>query len=489
MMNEEIVDALHSWAPDLEECFNALECLGSDISLGWLNDSEFSSELERIVRKDGYSEAVEIWSRVLREDIEIPVPALLLVLEHLRKNPSQAAASLTRFNMSFSKSLANVAYRAADALYERAKECFAGDEIDLAITGSRVAISEFRFAIESAQLTDPTRKIATGKYATAIAMIGRWIDVPRETVGRALQYSEESMALGNLKRETLTYRLELLILQFDQTGDAQCLQEALELLAAHETIAAGSELAEAETRFRLAQLSDYGSIEARCYLDEAQSRLSQFQARSGFEEARRSVLSALVSEVKEGRLEISARSLAVPRGLLVLMATQPSTQLWGVVRGVIKGLIDLRGGRVRVPAAVFSARLLRQMIDGPASLLMSDDIFSYVKITGWLAERAVENRHFQWEAGAAALSAAKRTGSKELAWQAYEMFETLSGGYTTWPLPRIGIARVQDYLASDAQDPTATTVSNWRDAAELALRSSAYSRSNLGGRNQVFAVR
>jgi RNA:NAD 2'-phosphotransferase (TPT1/KptA family) len=488
MKNEDIGEALHAWAPELEELFNALGCLGSDLSVNWLNDSEWHSDLQLAVRRDGCPAAVDIWVRVLREDIALPAPALLVVLEHLRKNPSQAAASLARFNFGFSKSLANVSYRAADALYEGAKECFAGDEIDLAIAGARVAISEFRFAIESEQLTDPTKRIATGKYATAIAMIGRWIDLPRATIERALQYSQESMALGNLRRETLTYRLELLILQFDQTSDAQFLREALELLSEHQTIAEGSELAEAEARFRLAQLSDYGSREARRYLVGAESRLSQFHARNGVEEARRSILSTLISEVKEGRLEISARSIAVPRGLLVLMATKPSAQLWSVVRTVINGLEVLRTGREWVPAAVFSARLLRQMIDGPAKLLISGDIPSYVDIAEWLSKRVPWNRHFQWEAGAAALSAAKRTGSQELARRAQEIFENLAAEYTTWPLPRIGIARVQDYLASVSQDSTATIVSNWRDAAELALKSPTYTRSNLGGRNQVFAV-
>jgi len=110
MTNEEIVEALLAWAPDLAEGLTALEYLGSDLSLKWFNDSEWTSELELIIRKDGYSAAVRIWEKVLREKIEFPPPVLLLVLEHFRKNPSQAAALLTSIGLSFSRSLANVAH-------------------------------------------------------------------------------------------------------------------------------------------------------------------------------------------------------------------------------------------------------------------------------------------------------------------------------------------------------------------------------------------
>jgi hypothetical protein len=52
MTNEEIVEALLAWAPDLAEGLTALEYLGSDLSLKWFNDSEWTSELELIIRKD-----------------------------------------------------------------------------------------------------------------------------------------------------------------------------------------------------------------------------------------------------------------------------------------------------------------------------------------------------------------------------------------------------------------------------------------------------
>ena len=256
---DEIAREMHAWAPELADSFNSLAYLGSESSIKWLTDSEWSSQLESLSRHDGHAIAAEIWRKVLQQRIPISAPALLLILEHMRRNPANTGGLLAINGFEFSKTLANVAHRAADALHEGAKKSFANDEIDVAIARFRVALSEFRFCIESQQLSDPTRRIATGKYASAVAMVGRWINVAPEAVSTALLYSQESMTLGNLRLETLTYRLELLVLQFDQTGDAQLLRDALDLLSASQNIAEGSELAEAEARFRIAQLSMPGS--------------------------------------------------------------------------------------------------------------------------------------------------------------------------------------------------------------------------------------
>lgn len=488
MTTEELASAIRTWAPELENIFNSLAYLGSGSSIGWLSHPECHTELKSIAHQDGLLTATKIWVGVLRKNIEIPAPAFLLILEHFRKNPADAGSSLRGFNLSFSKTLANVAYRAAGALYEDAKTSFVGDEIDVAIARAGIALSEFRFSIESQQLTDTTRKIATGKYATAVAMMGRWIDLPPDAVSRALSYSHESMTLGNLERETLIYRLELLILRFDQTGDPQFLREALKLTAVNKKIAQGCELSESEIRLRLAQLSEPGSRDARRYLDGAQEKILIFRPRSGVEEARRSIMSTLVSEVSRGSITLSAGSVAIPKGLLSLMATAPSPQLWKTTRNIINGLEHLRKERDWVPAAVISVRFLRQMINGPTQLLHSSDVSLYVEITSWLSGKVFWNRHFQWESGAAALSAARRTANRTLALRAREIFETLAVEHATWPLPQIGIARVRDYLVGAGDSGTPTGGDDWRRAAELALKSSAYARSNLGGRNEVFAV-
>ncbi len=484
---DEIAGALHAWAPELADSFNSFSYLGSEPSIKWLTESEWSLQLESLVLQGGHAIAVEMWRKVLKERVHLSAPALLLILEHMRRSPANTGGSLATIRFDFSKTLANVAFRAADALYEDAKWSFAGDEIDVAIARFRAALSEFRFSIESQLLSDATRRIATGKYATAVAMIGRWISVSPEVVSKALLYSLESMTLGNVQPETLIYRLELLVQQFDQTGDAQLLRDALELLSKHPpSIADGSELAEADARFRLALLSVSGSREARRYLTGAESLLRKSIPRNGVEEARREVMFMLVTEATQGSISISPRSMAIPRGLLARMATNPSFELWRAIRRVIDKLNDLRIRRGSVPAAVLSARFLRQMVEGPAEFLEQNDLSRYVEITGWLAQKSSWNRHVQWEAGAAALSAAKRTGNQDLALQAKSIFEALAARHSTWPLPRIGIARVQDYLIGGPVG--STTADSWRDAATLALNSAVYARSNLGGHNEVFAV-
>ncbi|RMC99894.1 hypothetical protein EAY64_06190 [Aquitalea palustris] len=484
---DEISCALQVWTPELTESFHSLAYLGSEPSIKWLTESEWSSQLESLTHQDGHVIAAEMWRKVLKESAQLSAPVLLLILEHMRRNPANTGSSLAAVGLEFSKTLANLAFRAADALHEGAKQSFAGDEIDVAIARFQAALSEFRFSIESQLLTGPTRRLATGKYATAVAMIGRWVNVSPEAVSRALLYSKESMTLGNLKPETLIYRLELLVLQFDQTGDAQLLREALELLSENQKIAEGSELAEAEARFRLAQISESGPRDSRRYLKAAERRLVLFRPKSGVEESRRSVLSTLVAEAKQGRLVMSARSMGIPRGLLASMATKPSTTLWVTIRRVIDELENLRINRGSVPAAVLSARFLRQMIDGPPELLDASNLSNYVEATSWLATKSSWNRHVQWEAGAAALSVAKRTGNQELAQQAQLIFDELATLHSTWPLPRIGLARVRDYLVG-SNNNTSSTDDSWQDAASLALKSADYARSNLGGRNEVFAV-
>ncbi|MDI9854076.1 RNA 2'-phosphotransferase [Comamonas sp. 17RB] len=488
MRADEIEKEVNVWAPELADSLNKLAYLGSESSVKWLTDSEWAPKLKIIIRQDGYAIAAEMWRHVLRDSVFLSTPALLLILEHMRRNPAGMGGSLAMLGLEFSKSLANVAYRVADALHDGAKDSFAGDEIDVAIARFQTALSEFRFAIESQLLSDRTRRIATGKYATAVAMTGRWINVPSEAVSRALQYSQDSMNLGNLQPETLVYRLELLVLQFDQTGNNQLLRDALELLSANRKIAEGTELAEAEARFRLAQLSVPEGRDARRYLEATEKLLARFRPKSGVEEARLSILTTLAAEVKQGRLAASARSMAVPKGLLALMATEPSFELWETIRRVINGLEVQRKNRGWVPAAVLSTRFLRQMVDGPAELLGKDDLSRYVEITGWLSDKASWNRHAQWEAGAAALSAAKRTGNMGLAYRAQEIFEGLAASHSTWPLPRIGIARVRDYLVGNSGEGALSADDSWREAAKLALNSAVYARSNLGGRNEVFAV-
>lgn len=492
MVSSELgTNAVFDWAPDFPAKLDSLAYLGFFDPDGWRENFWWAHQLDCLIRADGHAIAAEIWRRVLREKEIVPAPVLLVILEHLRKNPGGAALALDLWGSSYSRALANVSYRVADALYEAAKDSFSGDEIDVAMARFKYAISEFRFAIESELLSDSTRRQATGKYASAIAMLGRWSEVSGDALLRALSFSKESMALGNLSPETLVYRMELLVLQFDRTGERKFLEEGLQLLSINEDISSAAGLVDAEVRFRLARMAEEGSREARRYVLRARERVVNFYAKSGYEEARRVALLGLVSEGRVDSVNIPARSLSVPRGILLRMAVEPSAQLWATVRLLILDLEVLRRERRWVPAAVLSARFLRRMVDGPPELLDPKDLSLYVEVTQWLSEKVPTNRYFQWESGAAALSAAKRTGNLELARRAEGMFEALANNYKEWPLPQIGIARVQDYLSSTPHPPSAANsllASNWGVAASLALKSLSYARSQLGGRNEVFAV-
>ncbi|WP_164137737.1 RNA 2'-phosphotransferase [Stenotrophomonas maltophilia] len=485
---DETLSALDAWAPNLAVSFPALSYLGSVSANSWIEESKWPRELHGLIAGNDHLAVVEMWRKVLKERVNLPAPVLLLILENMRRCPAEMTSALGRINFRFSNTLANVAHRAASELYEDAKQSFAAHEIDVAIARYKAALSEFRFSIESKMVTDATRRLATGKYATAVAMIGRWVDVSPGVVSRALLYSKESISLGNLKQQTLTYRLELLVLRFDQTGDSNLLHEAVDLLMEHPDIQKGSELVEAEVRYRLALLAEPGSSDAKHHLEVAKKKLARTLPKGSVEEAGCNVLAGLITETEYGNLAMSPRSIAIPKGLLALMTTEPSAQLWQSIRQVIYRLEHLRASWESVPAAALSSQFLRAMVDGPSDLLEPNDLSRYVEITSWLSEKASYNRHTQWEAGAAALSTAKRTGNMILAHMAQDVFNGLTVTHPSWPLPRIGAARVREYLSARSNVKDDSISKSWREAAQLALSSPNYARSNLGGRNEVFAV-
>ncbi len=487
--NMDISNVLNEWSPELADRLTTLSYIGSAASTRWLTNSPRSQEFSLLMSGEGYNIAIEMWHKVLKSELVLPAPILLVILEHMRRRPFNVLLGLQKRNLAFSRTIANISFRAAGALYEEAKDSFASHEIDVAVGRFRLALSEFRFAIESSQLSDATLKIATGKYAAAVAMIGRWVNVSIETVLRALQYSKESMALGNKRAETLMYCLELQVLYYDQSGDAASLNDAFELLAGNRSIAVGAELVEAEVKYRFSILHKSNPAEHSRYLVSARANLARSRSRGKgtVEDARCNVLTSMIEDAERGGPITSARLAAIPRGLLAQMAIKPSLELWKAIRRIIRNLEPLRNAG-SVPAAVLSARYLRQIVDGPEGLIQKQDLSMYVEITKWLAENAPYNRHVRWEAGAAALSAAKRSGKRDLALRAQEIFNFLTILDPKWPLPRIGIARVRDYLYFLSGNRGGYSASSWREASKLALSSPNYARSNLGGRNEVFAV-
>lgn len=66
--NDEYLNALNAWAPNLGEVFTTLGYLGSPSSTAWLASSPRSSDLRLLFDADGHVSASEMWRKILRED-------------------------------------------------------------------------------------------------------------------------------------------------------------------------------------------------------------------------------------------------------------------------------------------------------------------------------------------------------------------------------------------------------------------------------------
>jgi RNA:NAD 2'-phosphotransferase (TPT1/KptA family) len=477
--------SLKEWAPDLEAELTLMGYLtAARREDDWMTAYTGEFDLSLIVTASGTEHAIEAWHAVLKERSRLPTPVLILILEHMRRNPGVSAAATRRLRLKFAPTLANVGYRAADALHDDARHSYSGAEIDGAVSRFRRLLAEMRFAIDSGLLSEPTRRLATGKYATAAAIVGRWIDLPASTLSRALLFSEQSMALGNVHRETISYRLELLVQHFDMTGDARSLHAARELTRAHPDMAGDSEVAQAEVRLRLSLIAGTPEADANVYLQVARKLTVSSRPRNSADEARKSVLETLIELAKGQRLPLRARELALPRGLLTAMATRPSADLWAAIRLIVTRLDELRDASKSVPAAALCTQLVRQIVEGPPELVESGDIDRYIDVTAWVAGRASWNRHLEWEAGRAALVGAAVNANPDLGDRAKRRFEALIQRHPRWPLPYAGMARTIELQAHRDQS---RAESLWREAAALALAAPTYARSQLGGRNEVFA--
>lgn len=481
-----VAAALDSWTPGLALSLMSLGYLRSGQEESWSLPTEADHQVNEILLHGGCAATVNLWRSVLKDRAECSAPELLVILERLRRQPSKSLAEALRRNLRFTQTLANVAFRAADEVHEDAKSAFASAEIDIAIERFRVSLAEFRFAIESGVLSDSTLRIATGKYASGAAMLGRWVRLPKATIDRALSYSSESMDLGNARPETVDYRLELLLQQFDQSGDPRILESARELTLSNRQLAAGSELAQAEVRLRLAALAS-GS-DAEIYLKVASRLLAIYRPRNGVESARCAAVKVLVDSARDDTLALRPQAVGVPMGLISEMSSNPSAVVWSTARQIVEALDYARRIDRSVPAGIVAAQILRSMVNGPRELLVPEDVSKYVEIAAWLATVSNHNRHIAWEAGDAELVAARRSSNRDLARRAKERFEELARLYPRWPLPLIGIARAAEALNIDDSGTPETRPTTWRDAAVLAVSSPTYRRSVLGGRNEVFSV-
>ncbi len=435
----------------------------------------------------------ELWCAVLRGEQEISasnaaVPTLFVALGMMRGSPYEAQIALgnargMRGYMALSNSIANAAFRTANQLFDDARGELATAEVDTAIGRLKMALAEFRFAIESGLLSDKSLKIASGKYATAAAIVGRWISLPPVTLDRSLRYSAESIQLGNRDPSAFQYRLELLLHAFDASGDVSYLVEARQLSKVERYLTEGSQIAHAEVCLRLAVIHD-GS-DSDLYLRLAEKYLTS-ETENGTNAARQTVLRVLVRRIREYPSVIHATHLGIPSGLTSYAKAYPTASMRKLIRECVDELDALQDSNASVPAAILATRLLRHVVDDPGSEYGDDLLIKYVRLATYLGERAGFDRHVKWEAGAAALIAARRTGDIRYIQEARHWFHTLAERYPDWPLPVIGLARVAEVESGPTR--TMSPEEYWRKSAELAMAADGYSRSELGGRNKVYAV-
>jgi RNA:NAD 2'-phosphotransferase (TPT1/KptA family) len=473
---DEIIRNLGEWSPELARKFDRLGL--TDKSL------HEEADLESCVSftlKDSIKDAVGAYIRDL--DQKMSLPMALVILEHFRKAPSETSAVIQENRSSFfySKTLAELSLRTAGLLHDSARDAFAKAELDLAIVRFDEAARESLFALGSGKLSEKGEKNASGKYGVAIAISGRWVHHSFQVLSRGLEYLERSIDLGNVGRESLGYRLEILVQLFDRTGDRGYLDQIRKPKPEFKRLELDHRSLQAEARLRLALLSE-GDM-SRKYIEVGLALLDGY-SEYGIERVRVITLNEVLKSATLGPLPLTATDCAFPNGISSLMNREPNKDLWALARKVIAVLDDERELKKSIPAAVIACQILRRIVDGPEDLSTIRDFELLLELSNWLAERVRYNRFFQWEAGNAGLALAKQTRDVSRARLALQKFNQLSEAYPSWPLPRVGLASAREQFPILGGEPS----NDWMSAVKLALEASTYLRSNLGGRNEVFAV-
>lgn len=472
-------------SPGLRSQLDRLDYLGIQ---GELTDSQVS--LQELVSQPLPRLAIELWLKDLEYELVLTPAELLAILETLRMHPHSCKEIMGNTRLRhFDRTLANVAFRAASAVYDDARAALINGSIDVAVARLSVALEEMRFAIESGLLSETTLKVAYGKFATAVAFAGRWSQLSPDVLRLAIQFSESSFEIGNRDPTAVIYRLELLILAFDRTSDIAFLNLAKDLYRKLPDFAAGTELAQAEVRIRLSSLTNSDELKST-YLDTADTFLREAIVSSGFDAARKLSLMVLTREIREGR-RVPATSLGMPTGLMAEVQRSGSIDSQVLIRQVLLELEPAWKVERNFSAAALAVRLRRSLLHIREATSLESDLIAYADVARWLAEDRNADRHYQWEAGAACLELAIATEDVELARSACHRFLHLCSVYPSWALPRIGLARVIDFLAPRESIVTGALPSSseaWRTAANIAMTAPDYVERSLGGKNRVFAV-
>jgi RNA:NAD 2'-phosphotransferase (TPT1/KptA family) len=486
MTNIQVVDgSLNEWSPGIRRILN---------NLGYLHDYSQYSDEDRsrfavLAKKGAATEAANLWLDFLNDRTLLHASELILILEHFRRTPAAAARALRSNGMVFPNTVANVAFRAANRVYDDARSLMVRGDFDQSMARFTFSLDEFRFAIESSKLSPETSRQALGKYATAVAFSGRWKTFSMETIERALRFSTQSFELGNAETATIAYRLEILLQAFDISNDVSYLEQAISLQKQQPDLMAGTELPRADVRLRLALVSDDRSKSVR-HLAAAEALLNRATTSSQFDEVRRTLLQLLAEKIRNG-FRPHPTSLGIPNGLTISMMESSETNNASVVADLVDGIDSLWRTKNLLVAGVVAARLLRELNQLGFDRQGFNAAERYVEVTSWLAEVPTIDRHLIWEAGDASLELARSRGDYERAVSARDRFAQLVERYPSWPLPKIGFARaleVVDKTFNGAKMGSDLQSAAWLDAARASISSPDYQEESLGGRSKVFAV-
>lgn len=441
-----------------------------------------------LLEESGARAAVRLWAEARQARRQLPTTALLVVLDHLRDRAADAAPLIGSMTGSrFDSALATCSFDAARALFAAGRQQYRSANIDLSVNYMVEAQREFLFSLTSGQIHGGRLKEGLGKYGVAVAFSSRWIQTSPRILRRAIQWHEQSIALGNEGAEAHQYLVELKAELFNQTTEEGCLREALDLAVIERLHLLEAELLLKRGLFR----SQQGLAGATADFQRSSQLAQQARPGNGVEHVRRALVVELALSAILGRRPLASEGVRLPFGFLADLRSMPAErfhELETIVEGALEPMrSDLRQRRElpnrvanQVLASVLAEALERSHFSDPAIAT------SLVQVTADIAKRA-RDRYLKWRHAEALYARAAVSRSPLDTDTAVEITEALVKENPTWPPPRVTLARLME-LRHGVEPRTEAVVAAWADATRLVVECPEFRREDLGGRSGVFAV-
>ena len=448
--------------------------------------NDFSDELleslHGAVTDGDPSHYFDVWKLILDEDFRAPAWLLMLVVDGFREYPYATSFRMKQISVGhqrkfrFAKTLAEAVHRQADALYNEARKFLVQGEVDRAVHLFIHALAEFRFALESNELSNESSRRAAGMYAAAVALTGKWISLPDDLLFRALDFSKKSAILGNSGSESLRYRFEILLQIFDSTSEPSYLDECLELVKEHHTNNPDLSDLYAETFMRRSIL--LGSDDRNLRL--AERFIESHTGSDPLTQTRLACLSVIINRMKTGQFDLPATGIALPNGLATEISQNPNELRHDLLRDLVRELEDLAHRSTSLSPLFMSVNLLRSNTALPSGTSSQQLRDIYYECAGRLRLKLPYDRHFKIEWALASLQSSHFNRDQM---QVREELKRMASLDPRWAMPHIAMAKFQERLNSDATEIERT----WQKAAQLSLTSQNLRRASMGGRS-VFEV-